>query len=147
MLETKLVDHTDFYAAIAKGFENDNDIFSLYDPNVTVNNLNELTDDIFLKITGWDQGYGEAIVKKGVYYNKELIGYFCYQDIQLLSFAVNIKFRSKEILDELFMLIKKEIPYFIIYLWNKNIRAIKWLNKYGMKELVNYNSIIKLQCQ
>lgn len=86
-----------------------------------------------------------------VMWNKKPIGYFTTGEKYLYSFAINIKFRKPEILSAWWKLVKKELgKHFECRLYVNNIRAIKFLEKCGMRivganhadnsvTLLNYN--------
>lgn len=134
--------YEDLLKAIKIAFEGDNDIFKFYDPNENPKNIKDIVEDIGSKILEYEGG-----IYRGVYDDKNLVGYFVYIDNVLISFALNIKYRVKEWLDFLYESIKKELGLFICCLWNTNKRAIKWLQKNNMK--INYfdNNITELICQ
>jgi len=134
--------YEDLLKAIKIAFEGDNDIFNFYDPNENPKDIKDIVEDIGSKILEYEGG-----IYRGVYDDKNLVGYFVYIDNVLISFALNIKYRVKEWLDFLYESIKKELGLFICCLWNTNKRAIKWLQKNNMK--INYfdNNITELICQ
>ncbi len=134
--------YEDLLKAIKIAFEGDNDIFKFYDPNENPKDIKDIVEDIGSKILEYEGG-----IYRGVYDDKNLVGYFVYIDNVLISFALNIKYRVKEWLDFLYESIKKELGLFICCLWNTNKRAIKWLQKNNMK--INYfdNNITELICQ
>jgi hypothetical protein len=69
-----------------------------------------------------------------IVYNKKPIGYFITGFNNLFSFAINIKYRKKDILVEWWQTVKKELgEYFDCNLFLNNTRAIKFLQKQGMK--------------
>ena len=69
-----------------------------------------------------------------VYEKKEMIGYFVSIKEMLISFAINIVYRTKEILNTFFKEIINKIGLnMYCFLYGKNIRAIKWLIKNGME--------------
>lgn len=65
--------------------------------------------------------------------NGKIIGYLCYFKNNLYSFAINIKYRTKEILklfwDRIVFVMKEG---FVTALFPNNTRAINWLKKCGM---------------
>lgn len=140
-MKIKTISYNLLLKAIEISFNEDEDIFKLYDPNENPQNVNDIIKDIGFKILEYNGG-----IYKGVFNGEELIGYFVYMDNILISFALNIKYRIKIWLDFLFDSIKKELGLFICCLWVKNTRAIKWLLKKNMK--INYldNNIIELIC-
>ncbi len=70
----------------------------------------------------------------GVVKNNKIIGYLCYFDNNLYSFGINIEYRTKEVLSEFWERIKETLgDSFICMLFPNNIRAIKFLQRCGMK--------------
>ena len=68
--------------------------------------------------------------------NDEIIGYVVSSKTYsfLYSFGINEKYRNVENLEIWFEAIKKNLGYqFTCALWAKNVRAIKFLTKNGMK--------------
>lgn len=81
--------------------------------------------------------YQTSMMYKLRYYkvliNKEPVGYFVIGKLFLYSFAINIKYRKREVLLDLWSKIVKEIGNsFFCMLYNKNERAINFLKKQGM---------------
>jgi len=73
-----------------------------------------------------------------VYEKEEIIGYICCFQNNLYSFAINIEYRTKELLIEFWNKIKEAVgDSFICLLYPQNDRAIKWLMKCGMVEVEN----------
>ena len=126
--------------AIKVSFEKDKDIYDLYDPNVKVENIEDIVKDIYKKL-----GENE-LYYKGVYEKGRLVGYFAYnaQRQILISFALNVEYRQRKYLKEFYSLIKREIGKFDCYLYMRNIRAINWLKKMGMQAEGFNKMIIKL---
>ncbi len=129
--------------AIRVAFEGDKDIFSLFDPNVKVETVDDIVNDISKKLQGWGE-HGD-VHYFGVYNKNELSGYFAYRNKMLISFALTTKLRTRNYLNEFFSLIKKELNgKFEVVLWNRNTRGLKWVQKQGMKAVGGNEFITRL---
>lgn len=127
--------------AIEVAFDGDNEIVKLYDPNVEVGNIEDVINDIYNKIFE----IKDLCICKGVYDSQTLIGYYIYSSILLISFSLNVKYRTESNLIDFFDIIKKDLgDEFGCRLWSKNKRAIKWLEKNGMEAVEDYNNITQL---
>jgi hypothetical protein len=114
---------------IQKAFEDDFLIYDFFDPNVNVSSIDEIVENIHTKILEYEDLF--ECVFEGLD-----DGYFFYtkEPKLLVSFGVNINSRNKERLSEFWDLICKSIgDDFNCFLWYKNSRGIKWLQKMGMK--------------
>ena len=137
-MNTKKINSIEFQKAIRVAFDKDEKIYSMYCPNVKVENIDDIVKDISHRI--W-KGEGRATIN-GVYEKGELIGYYVYRDHLLISFGLNVKYRVRKYLREFYSSIKKELGgHFTCFLWSKNIRGIKWLIKNGMG-IVEQNNLI-----
>lgn len=140
----KPITYNEFREAIKVSFTGDGKIFDFYDRTVTVRNVNDIVEDIFRKV----REYGDSITLKGVYENKELVGYVVRMNNLLISFSLALQFRTPEHTKEFFKLIKEDFKSnFFCHLWSVNKRAASWLKKQGMETVFENNQIIKLQCQ
>ena len=135
--------------AIRAGFEGDDEIAKYYDPDVT----EEITLDLIVRdITN-------KIKQERVFYllntfkvclNNKVIGFVVLvnepNSKRLFSFSVAKQYRNRMVLSGLFEWIKNYFNSdFECYLYIKNERAIRWLEKCGMnKSGINNFSIIKL---
>ena len=127
--------------SIEVAFDGDNEIVKLYDPNVEVGNIEDVINDIYNKIFE----IKDLCICKGVYDSQTLIGYYIYSSILLISFSLNVKYRTESNLIDFFDIIKKDLgDEFGCRLWSKNKRAIKWLEKNGMEAVEDYNNITQL---
>jgi hypothetical protein len=127
--------------AIEVAFDGDNEIVKLYDPNVEVRNIKDVVNDIYNKIFE----IKDLCICKGVYDSQTLIGYYIYSSILLISFSLNVKYRTESNLIDFFDIIKKDLgDEFGCRLWSKNKRAIKWLEKNGMESIEDCNNITQL---
>ena|SRR5215469_6446909 len=115
--------------AIKISFTGDKKIFDMYDKNVKVENVEEIAIDVIRKIKEY-----ENAEYFGVYENGKIIGYFVCEPLKLLSFALEPSFRTRSYLKDFFSIIRKTVHNeFVCLLWSRNIRAVKWLCKNGMK--------------
>jgi hypothetical protein len=123
----KTITYREFEKAIRVAFDDDADVYKLYDPKVPVQNVDDIIRDIVLKVRTY-----ENAVYKGVFEKDKLIGYYVYEDNSLVSFGLNIQYRVRNYLREFFGIIKKELtkPFFCV-LHSRNVRAVKFLLKHG----------------
>jgi hypothetical protein len=71
-----------------------------------------------------------------ILHHKKPVGYFITFDDFLYSFAIEKNSRKKEVLSGWFELVKKELgDTFKCVLYNYNTRAIKHLERHGMKKV------------
>ncbi len=141
-MTTKIITYDQLAIAVENALKGDRDAFKLYDPDVKVETLQDIVIDIPRKI----KTFSSAILI-GVYDKEELIGFFAYQGRILISFGLSIKFRIRKYLREFFNLINKELKKdFVVYLWKKNARAIRWLEKHGLETFDYSDHIVKLIC-
>lgn len=140
----KEISYNQLREAISVSFLGDSKIFELYDVNVTVENVDQIVEDIYRKICE----YGNGIILKGVYVDDELIGYVVRMNDLLISFSMAVKFRNNDNTKEFFRLIKEDFrSKFFCHLWSINKRAATWLKKMGMQTIFENNQIIKLECR
>lgn len=139
-MTSKEITYTLLGKAIEVAFKEDKHIYSLYDPNVKVETLEDIVKDIPRKIKGF-----KSPILRGVYEKEELIGYFVYQGKMLISFSIAMKYRVRKYLREFFNLINKELKGdFVCYLWKRNLRAIKYLQKNGLEVFDYAEDVAKL---
>lgn len=140
---SKIIKYNDLGKAISIVFKEDNNLLEFYDPNVIVGSIEDIVKDVLLKIKTYDNP-----IIKGVFEKNKLIGYYIYINNMLISFGLEKTYRVRKYLKKFFLLLRGDLGKgFICHLWNKNIRAIKWLLKNNMKIIDIYNKITKLQCQ
>lgn len=127
---TKTITYEQLVPAIKTVFAEDKAVYDLYDPNVEVKNIDDIVANILQKTTE----YKAPVIYKEVYLGNELAGYFFYREGMLISFGLNVKFRTRHYKKDFFRTIKKEIgSHFFCVLWTKNSRAIRYLLKMGMQ--------------
>jgi hypothetical protein len=119
-------------------FENDTKLMDYYDPTSSVTNNKDASLEIYHKLI-------EHAKEKECHFKRNEIGYIFYSGKLLISFCVKPEFRSKENLTHFGDLIKKELgEHFECCLFNKNTRAINFLEKIGMKKQKSNNLITLL---
>lgn len=80
-----------------------------------------------------------------VFYDKKPIGYVVYAYKILYSFAIAVKYRTKEVLTKWFDKIVEVLgDGFVCFLYRNNERAIGFLERMGMKAVNEQNSIVTL---
>lgn len=138
---TKDINKKQFKDAIKIAFDADKVIYNLYCPHVKVETVDDIVDDISARI---GKDVSKATIK-GVYEKNELIGYYVYHGKTLVSFALNVKYRNRKYLKEFWNKIRSDLKgSFQAFLWSKNIRAAKWLEKMGMKIIAQDNLLTHL---
>lgn len=137
---SKIITYDQLEKAIKISFEGDKEVLSIYDPNVVVNSADDIAVDILRKV----KDHGEVQIK-GVYDKNKLIGYFIRRGGMLISFGISMEYRLRQFKRGLFDIIKKDFRgMFICFLWSKNVRAIRYLEKNGMKVMQTDHQLTKL---
>lgn len=133
------------YNAIEAAFENDENINIYCDPSYENKSIKEIIDSTYNKILEYEE-FGDVDFED-IIENGELIGFICCFKDKLISFGINIKYRNKEILTNIFEIIKNKFnTEFETYMWSRNERAINWLKKCGMKQIpCNIDNVTKLK--
>lgn len=135
MITVKKISKTEIPSLIATAYEGDNELFDKYcsanlitdkvDFPIAVLNALDIIDEV-------SKVYKLSYYK--VIYQKKAIGYFVTFDGFLHSFAINKKYRNREVLVGWFEQVKKVLgKHFRCMLYDINTRAIKHLEKQGMK--------------
>tara|TARA_R110000868_G_scaffold180622_3_gene421266 strand:+ start:3714 stop:4160 length:447 start_codon:yes stop_codon:yes gene_type:complete len=148
MIKVKDINFEELKIAIKNVFIDDKKILDFYDPSVKIKNIEDIINDISCKIKDYDKYEGDYGYV-GLFYEKVLIGYYFYKEDMLVSFGINVKYRTKKYLDFLFNSIMNKLGNnFVCFLWLKNTRAAKWLIKNKMVIEFKNDKIIKLKlCQ
>jgi len=137
----KPINREQFKEAIRVGFDSDAKIYPMYCPHVKVETVDDIVNDISLRI---ERGKGDATLK-GLYEKGELIGYYVYEGKTLISFALNVKYRTRKYLKEFWSKIRMDLKGgFQAFLWSANGRGISWLVKNGMKIIAQDHLITHL---
>ena len=128
--------------AIKISFLGDKDLHKFYDPNVKVDGIEEIVNDIKGKLLTYKNSEYRVVMDK-----KSIAGYFVFSGSNLISFALAIQYRVRKYLREFMSLIKQETKIKMeCLLWISNVRAIRWLEKNDFKITFVHNKIVKL-CQ
>ena len=136
-MTAKDITYPELRKAIEISFKEDDYILSLYDPNAKVICLHDIVENIIGKVSTHS-----GLKVKGVYEKGELIGYIVYNHVSLISFSLASKYRVRKFLRAFFDIIKREMGgRFVCYLFNRNVRAIKWLQKNGA-DIVDMNTLV-----
>lgn len=127
---------------IEKSFEGDEDIFKNCDPDFAGASVKELVESVYGKLLDYEKFFPNAVFEK-LTVKSEPIGFFFYipSEKLLVSFGVNKSFRNKVVLQQLFNRICKRLNGgFESFMWERNTRAIKWLERCGMEQV--YSPVI-----
>lgn len=118
-------------------FGSDTGLFSYFDPESKAKNNMEACIEIYNKLIEFSKDR-ECVFKKCE------IGYIFYSEGLLISFCVKPKYRIKRNLIEFGEFIESEVGrHYRCYLYNKNERAIKFLERLGLTK-VDSNDLITL---
>ena len=110
-------------------------MFKFYDKKADVTTLDELVSDVVRKVKDYFEVFPDTVFKVVIEKGKT-IGYIVFKEATLISFGLAIEYRQRKYLNEFFSLIKKELRgRFVCMLWSRNIRAVKFLMKNGLKIL------------
>ena len=147
-MEIKKIEVPQLNKVLFDTFTGDNKLFEYFDPSVKVYTLEDIVDNIEKKISDYISIFKEVIIFSVINKNKT-VGYFIYNNKMLISFGLNIKYRTKKTALLFFNLVKREIgSNFYCTLYSINTRAINWLIKMGLKIEANNLLTTKLiQCQ
>jgi hypothetical protein len=140
---SKYINQEEFKQAIKVAFVNDTAVFTLYNPNTPVRTVEDIIKDISTRIHA-DVTNAEI---KGVYDKNTLVGYYVIDmpHKTLVSFGLNIGYRKRKYLKKFWSLIRTDLKgIFQCFLWSRNARACKWLQKNGMKIIAADNLLTHL---
>jgi hypothetical protein len=140
---SKTINNNQFKEAIKTSFINDEYIFHAYNPTVKVETIGDIIKDISTRI---NEDVSNAEIK-GVYDKNILVGYYVFDlpHKTLVSFGLNVGYRKRKYLKELWSLIRADLKgKFQAFLWSRNLRACKWLQKNGMKIVAADNLLTHL---
>lgn len=129
--------------AIRKAFEGDNDILKYADPSETYDDVEALCKRIEDKLIEHSKTYLCKFIT--VIRDNDVAGYFFYRvfPVTLISFGINKAYRKDA---SFFAEIKKELGRdFDCYVFSRNVRALKWLQKNGMKILFQSDLVTFLE--
>jgi hypothetical protein len=120
---------------IRGAWNEDEELEGYYDRSLTRRTLDGMVYDTSRKIRDMME-YDERLALLGIEMNREPIGFIILSDklSNLYSFGVNVKYRSRFVLEHIFDYIKKRLKNnFYCVLYDYNTRAINWLINCGME--------------
>lgn len=141
MVSIKKISKGELPKLISMSFSGDNELIEKYRPvEMTMDEtIVEITDKIN------ETSKEQKLTYYKVIYKKQAIGYFVTLERFLYSFAINIKFRKKEILINWWRQVKSVLgENFRCMLYENNERAIHFLEKNGMRFWEQDGNIITL---
>lgn len=141
---SKEINKEQFAKAVRVAFTDDKHIYGLYNPNVSVKSVDDIVNDITHRIA---TDTAEGAIIKGVYEKGVLIGYYVYDSNMktLVSFGINVAYRTRRLLQNTWTLIRHDLKgIFQAFLWTRNIRGVKWLQKNGMKIIAQNDLLTQL---
>lgn len=138
-MDVKEINIDQFDDYVYNAFIGDEEIIEFYDRSANVKTVLEAIDNVCEKIR---LAYPTALIY-GIEICGSKEGYFVCKDDLLISFGMNIKYRTKETLQEFGDEIKRKLGNkFNCMLYSHNTRAINFLKKCGMEILFNHITIL-----
>jgi hypothetical protein len=127
---------------IQKAFEGDNEIGLYCDPSIAGATPDEVSLDVFNKLNEIEGVYNGTF--KEYQKDGQPVG-FCYLiGSVLISFGINKSHRNSDNLCSFYNFMKSD-GLSSAFLWERNTRAIKWLEKCGMEVEERLNGVVKLK--
>ncbi len=118
-------------------FSTDTLLMDYYDPTSNAKDVKEAANEVYHKLIDHSK-------ERDCRFIRDDIGYIFCADKLLISFCVKPEFRDKENLAYFGNLIKKNLgEHFECFLFNRNTRAINFLERIGMEQ-VKSNELITL---
>ena len=147
-MEVKQIQFNELSTVLFDTFNGDEKLLIYFDPTVSIYTIEGIVDNIEKKISDYISIFKEVIIFSVINKNKT-VGYFIYNNKMLISFGLNIDYRTIKKSLLFFNLIKSQIgSNFYCTLYSVNTRAINWLIKMGLKIEANNLLTTKLiQCQ
>lgn len=125
------------YKNIYEFFKSDEQLMDYYDPTSSASNNEEAAMEIYHKLV-------EHSKERECEFYRTEVGYVFYSGNLLISFCIKPEFRNKETLKYFGNIIKEKLGNtFNCFLFNRNARAIRFLEKIGMTR-VKSNELITL---
>lgn len=119
-------------------FENDNDLLKYFDPTSEAKTNLDAANEVYHKLIDHSKERPCEFVRNN-------IGYIFFSGNLLISFCVKTEYRTKENLYKFGGFIKEQLGnHFDCYLFNRNERGIKFLEKMGLKKIRSNNLITHL---
>jgi len=116
------------YKNIYEFFKNDSALLEYYDPTSKAKSNEEAAMEIYQKLV-------EHSKERECFFERTEIGYVFFAKELLISFCVKPEFRNKETLKYFGNIIKTKLgEHFNCFLFNRNERGIRFLEKMGMKK-------------
>lgn len=138
-MEIKYITIDELKEYIYTAFFDDYELIDYYDKNEEIKSTDEAIENVYQKISII---YPTANFL-GVQIEGNKAGYFVCEDSLLISFGLNKKYRNKEILPVFWEEIKNKMgKNFQCCLYSYNVRAIRFLEKYGMVKLLENVTIL-----
>ncbi len=130
MVFEPIKDELELFECIGIAFNGDDELVNTY--HIVNDSYYECVVDTYAKIKEAESEIpidSYKVIVDGV-----IIGYICIcKEIELLySFGINMLYRTQAIFSLWFKKVKKLVGNFACCLWNKNTRAIQFLEKMGM---------------
>lgn len=127
---------------IFTAFKDDNEIGLYCDPSIAGATPDEVSLDVYNKLSEYETFYNGTF--KEYQKNGQAVG-FCYLiGNVLISFGINKSHRNKETLEDFYNFISSD-GVSSAFMWERNERAINWLNKCGMEKETQEQGVIKLK--
>jgi len=140
-MNVKTIELSELKSYIEEAFLGDEELMGLYDKSVPITRVQDICDNVFLKISSLLQ----PAILRGVEIEGEKVGYIAFNPGVLLSFGLKKEYRTKENLIKYWELIRTEMNGdFQVALFGHNLRAINWLRKCGAQTL--FENVTLLQC-
>jgi hypothetical protein len=138
-MEYRKINITELKPYVDMAIEDDDELLNYYDRGEFVDTVEAAAENICKKIKIL---YPEATLI-GVENDDRKIGYFVYDGPLLISFSINQYYRNEKGLKQFYDLIKQEIGNnFNVILYTYNTRAINWLKKCGLIEVMKEVTIL-----
>jgi hypothetical protein len=142
-MKSNIIELHELKPYIEEAFLGDEELLGFYDKSVPVTRVQDICDNVFLKISSLLQ---PAMIR-GIEIEGEKVGYIAFNPGILISFGLKKEYRDKEHLIQYWELIRKELNGdFQCALFGQNVRGISWLMTCGMDilfeniTLLNYAS-------
>jgi hypothetical protein len=147
-LELRPINTMELPLYIGIAYKGDKELLETY---CSINGSLEFVTNEIYKVIIMQSRYGEMDIF-GVFWEGKIIGYtICVKPNHLFSFAINIKYRIKEILNAWWTWIVTWFDSeFGTFLYKKNTRAIDFCKRNGMitiDENETYETLIYVGCQ
>jgi hypothetical protein len=139
-MTARLVNIEELKEYIEIAFSNDTEIVDYFDPKYDLSKWEDASGIVYDKIC-LDYSQCKLTVLE---INGNKAGYFVYNDNLLISFGLNIQYRNNEELGRMWNIIRSKVgEFFQCVLFSRNTRAIKWLNRCGMNNLLESVTILE----